>query len=537
MSSLPLMAPANRLNSLAAFLLQRCGAVRTLVVFAVLAAAAPAAFAQGTGTCSSPLAGTVGIAFVDSNGEESVQALSVPNVFNAAECECPNSDLQLDIFLTAAFPSGTPGTAELWTGLSCDTSPSARITVGQIACEKIATLDFSQFVIGSTTTSGHIYVPIPTLSLFSPVTHVCAPNNVSNGIFVLFFSGANSSPAGAPYATCSIPGLTEEVQGPGAPTGLSASSGDGAVSLNWGSADVSEVQPTYYQVLCADANGNPISNSPKTNIYSACVPNGDCANPPCLERRPLQTGGSLTTATDDAGIGTSSAPLEPASAGSGAPPAPHPEDTDDGGLQDDGGTATLSPNTGLPEPFTYLDTRYACSDQIPVGSSGGSVRITGLTNGIPYSFVVVGVDTYGNATPNVNGVVTATPQPVEDLYRRFRDSGGGANGFCFIATAAYGSYENRWVRVLRQFRDEVLLPTHAGTSFVDWYYRHSPPAAAYISVRPTARAVTRIFLAPVIAFAATWLYVPGWLKLAFVLLCAGWLVQRRRRRLAARPTS
>ena len=130
---------------------------------------------------------------------------------------------------------------------------------------------------------------------------------------------------------------------------------------------------------------------------------------------------------------------------------------------------------------------------------------SGLTNGQLYHFVVVSVDAFGNATPSER--IDGTPQPTEDLWRRYRDDGGGAGG-CFIATAAFGSYENRWVYVLRDFRDEVLLSTASGREFVDWYYAHSPPAAAWIAERGWARALTRVLLVPFIACAWFWLYVP-----------------------------
>jgi len=78
-------------------------------------------------------------------------------------------------------------------------------------------------------------------------------------------------------------------------------------------------------------------------------------------------------------------------------------------------------------------------------------------------------------------------------------SGGG--GGCFIATAAYGSYFERHVWILRQFRDKYLLTNTVGSAFVRWYYKHSPKYASIIAQNETLRTITRIALSPLYLFA------------------------------------
>ena len=86
-------------------------------------------------------------------------------------------------------------------------------------------------------------------------------------------------------------------------------------------------------------------------------------------------------------------------------------------------------------------------------------------------------------------------------------SGGGGGGSCFIATAAYGSYLHPYVRVLRIFRDTVLLARAPGRYFVQWYYRVSPPIADVIARHASLKAGVRVALLPFIGLAWLWLKI------------------------------
>ena len=75
---------------------------------------------------------------------------------------------------------------------------------------------------------------------------------------------------------------------------------------------------------------------------------------------------------------------------------------------------------------------------------------------------------------------------------------GSSSSNCFIATAAFGSYLDPKVKILRDFRDEYLLTNSLGTEMVEFYYRNSPPLADYIRDRETLRAIVRSLLSAVI---------------------------------------
>jgi len=67
-------------------------------------------------------------------------------------------------------------------------------------------------------------------------------------------------------------------------------------------------------------------------------------------------------------------------------------------------------------------------------------------------------------------------------------------GLCAIATAAYGTDTAHQLDILREFRDTILLPNSMGNRFVSFYYRTSPPIAAFISRHEGLRTAVRVGL-------------------------------------------
>ena len=100
-------------------------------------------------------------------------------------------------------------------------------------------------------------------------------------------------------------------------------------------------------------------------------------------------------------------------------------------------------------------------------------------------------------------------------------SGGGG---CFIATAAYGSYLDPHVQILRDFRDNYLLENRLGQQLVKFYYQASPPIAEMIAKNESLRLLARWLLSPIIGIAyltvnfgtATMILIVGFIFLILV---------------------
>ena len=98
------------------------------------------------------------------------------------------------------------------------------------------------------------------------------------------------------------------------------------------------------------------------------------------------------------------------------------------------------------------------------------------------------------------------------------DDGGSSSTSCFIATAAFGSYMEPHVVILRQFRDTYLLSNKTGRYFVNAYYRYSPPVADFIAGCDSLKVLVRIGLAPVVA--GSWVALNyGVLPALCILVC------------------
>ena len=142
-----------------------------------------------------------------------------------------------------------------------------------------------------------------------------------------------------------------------------------------------------------------------------------------------------------------------------------------------------------------------------------------LINGETYYVRMSATDGYDNPGP-LSNEVSIEPVPTEDFWEAYKAAGGtDPGGFCFIATAAYGSPMGAELNVLRTFRDQVLWPTALGRSFVRGYYDWGRVAARWIADKPAVRAVVRVALVPLVWLGTLTTAVGPPMAALFLTLC------------------
>jgi hypothetical protein len=133
---------------------------------------------------------------------------------------------------------------------------------------------------------------------------------------------------------------------------------------------------------------------------------------------------------------------------------------------------------------------------------------------------------------DVNAATTTIT--MDNSYSIIANFSGG--GWCFIATAAYGTPMAEEIEILRGFRDEYLLTNPVGKALVDLYYRVSPPIAEFITEHPSLKPIVRAGLLPAVTMStiavnttpAGKIAIIGLLALVVVAL-AIWATRRRGR--------
>ncbi len=140
--------------------------------------------------------------------------------------------------------------------------------------------------------------------------------------------------------------------------------------------------------------------------------------------------------------------------------------------------------------LSLVEIRFACRRAVDQGwfytawvfgtAEGTHTEVlTGLSSGTEYEF---------------KAQLRYETTVIEGDIRRFTTAPGASPGFCFIATAAYGTATAEQLDVLRDFRDVALLGSPTGCQFVALYYQLSPPIADFVARNHLLRTLVRELL-------------------------------------------
>jgi hypothetical protein len=159
---------------------------------------------------------------------------------------------------------------------------------------------------------------------------------------------------------------------------------------------------------------------------------------------------------------------------------------------------------------------------------------SGLSNDVTY-YVSVAARDHADNDSALSNQLEVTPASTTDFWEAYQSAGGSEEGgFCFIATAAYGTPLEAELGTLRRFRDQLLLQSEAGRWLVARYYETGRFWAAWIADKPALRAVVRVLLVPVVWFADLVLTL-GAEGSFLAMLALFWGVRQLRRRALSHP--
>jgi len=179
-----------------------------------------------------------------------------------------------------------------------------------------------------------------------------------------------------------------------------------------------------------------------------------------------------------------------------------------------GGVLTLSYNGGTARTLT--DSLQAFS--LAFAKSDGSTWTTS-SKAADLATVAVSSTIAGSQGASVTYADKVVPRNTfMPGGKAFTPAGMTSGGFsCFVATVAYGNGDYPSVKVLRQFRDLVLMKFSAGRAFVAWYYRVGPGLADSFKSSDISKMFVRIALLPFVGTAFLILYFPAGIPL-FLLM-------------------
>lgn len=326
-------------------------------------------------------------------------------------------------------------------------------------------------------TSGYIEIDIEPAWVTDPMSTspTCKEGEGSNNLYLFIFNtDADQTILDSYYQA-----IQYDTKRPAAPINVSASYGDQNVTVSWDVSGDNNKEWKFFRVLCYPSPGT-------STPVDASSDGIDAASDVLSEIKEEEGDIPLDSEVD-----------EQSDVISDAGSSDFSSETDIADENGKGGDDSSCPDGGFKEG-DEPNSSYFCSDLL--GSTSRSANIDGLQNGVTYKFAVIAYDEFRNPSL-LSNVACATPQPVCDFWCRYKSEGGEGGGYCFVATATFGSPFHPFVKTLRKFRDEILMKSGAGKNFVSFYYFYGSRIAKFIENKPILRIVASVILLPIIAFA------------------------------------
>jgi uncharacterized protein YkwD len=149
---------------------------------------------------------------------------------------------------------------------------------------------------------------------------------------------------------------------------------------------------------------------------------------------------------------------------------------------------------GVSEPVAYMTEDFGDTDgrTLVQEESGGETVFQPYEAGEPVGEAqpAVSTDDPGTDDPGTDDPGTDPDNPDDE------DKQAASTAGCFVATAAYGSYEHADVVALRRFKDGVLDRSAAGRAFVRFYWAVGPRLARLVSAEGRSGRAARTVIAP-----------------------------------------
>jgi len=130
-----------------------------------------------------------------------------------------------------------------------------------------------------------------------------------------------------------------------------------------------------------------------------------------------------------------------------------------------------------------------------------SVTVDNIPKIVSNSFYLLSED--GEAGPIHTSSIIMRPESSEEQTQSSEEqTQSSEGGGCLIATAAFGSEMAPQVQFLRELRDNIVLQTTSGTSFMtgfnQFYYSFSPYVADYERENPVFKEMVKVALTPML---------------------------------------